>query len=114
MREWVPRILHSPAFRKNGMLVITADESEGVHEDSSACCGEGGGPNARRPGIEGPGGGRIGALVLSRYVAPGTVSRRGYNHYSLLASIEDLFGLPRLGYARTVPRTFGADVFTAR
>jgi len=114
MRAWVPRILRSPAFRQDGMLVITADESEGVHEDSSACCGEGPGPNARRPGIEGPGGGRIGALVLSRYVAPGTVSDRGYNHYSLLASIEDLFGLPRLGYARTVPRIFGADVFTAR
>ena len=113
MRTWVPRILHSPAFRQNGMLVITADESEGVQEDSSACCGEGAGPNAARPGIEGPGGGRIGALVLSRYVAPGTLSDRGYNHYSLLASIEDLFGLPRLGYARTVPRIFGADVFTA-
>ncbi len=114
MREWVPRILHSPAFRKDGILVITADESEGMHEDSRACCGEGGGPNAREPGIEGPGGGRIGALVLSRYVAPGTTSDRGYNHYSLLASIEDLFGLSRLGYARTVPRTFGADVFTGR
>jgi hypothetical protein len=114
MRAWVPRILHSPAFRQDGMLVITADESEGVNQDSSACCGEGPGPNARLPGIEGPGGGRIGALVLSRYVAPGTVSDRGYNHYSLLASIEALFGLPRLGYARTVPRIFGADVFTAR
>jgi hypothetical protein len=111
MRQWVPRILHSPAFRKNGVLVITADESEGVREDSRACCGEGVEPNAGQPGIEGPGGGRIGALVLSRYVAPGTVSDHAYNHYSLLASIEDLFGLPRLGYARTVPRTFGADVF---
>jgi hypothetical protein len=111
MRQWVPRILHSPAFRKNGVLVITADESEGVREDSRACCGEGVEPNAGQPGIEGPGGGRIGALVLSRYVAPGTVSDHAYNHYSLLASIEDLFGLPRLGYARTVPRTFAADVF---
>ncbi len=55
MRTWVPRILHSPAFRHNGLLVITADESEGVVEDSSACCGEGAGPNAPRPGIEGPG-----------------------------------------------------------
>ena len=29
-KTWVPRILRSPAFRPNGMLVITADESEGV------------------------------------------------------------------------------------
>ena len=35
-----------------------------------------------------------------------------YNHYSLLASIEDYFGLQRLGYAATVPSTFGPDVFT--
>jgi len=111
MRTWVHRILRSPAYRHDGMLVITADESDGVDEDSSACCGEGAGPNVRRPGIEGGGGGRIGALVLSPYVAPGTTSTRDYNHYSLLATLEDLFGLPRLGYAQTVPRTFGTDVF---
>ncbi len=113
MSTWVPRILRSPAYRHDGMLVITADESDGVGEDSSACCGEGAGPNAARPGIDGPGGGRIGALVLSRYAVHGTTSTRGYNHYSLLATVEDLFGLPRLGYARTVPRAFGADVFRA-
>jgi hypothetical protein len=42
---------------------------------------------------------------------PGTTSDRAYNHYSLLASIEDILGLDRIGYARTVPRTFGGDVF---
>jgi hypothetical protein len=114
MSTWVPRILRSPAYRHDGMLVITADESDGAGEDSSACCGEGAGPNAAWPGIEGMGGGRVGALVLSRYVVPGTVSTLAYNHYSLLASVEDLFGLPRLGYARTVPRTFGDDVYAAR
>ncbi|HEY2878334.1 alkaline phosphatase family protein [Nocardioides sp.] len=112
-KTWVPRILRSPAFRANGMLVITADESEGAKEDSRACCGEGPGPNAGRPGIEGPGGGRIGALVISPYVAPGTTSDHAYNHYSLLGSIEDLFGLPRLGYARTVSDVFGGDVYNA-
>jgi hypothetical protein len=105
--------LSSPAFRRNGVLVITADESEGATEDSRACCGERPGPNARRPGIEGPGGGRIGALVISRFSTPGTTSSRPYDHYALLATIEDLFGLPRLGYARTVPQAFGDDVFNA-
>jgi hypothetical protein len=110
-KRWVPRILASPAFRRNGVLVITSDESEGVREDSSACCGEGVGPNAGQPGIEGPGGGRIGALVISPFSRPGSTSTRGYNHYSLLGTMEDLFGLPRLGYARSVPDVFGADVF---
>jgi len=33
-------------------------------------------------------------------VKPGSVNVTGqYNHFSLLASIEDLFGVTRLGYA---------------
>jgi hypothetical protein len=30
----------------------------------------------------------------------------------MLASIEDAFGLGRLGYAADVPATFGSDIFT--
>jgi hypothetical protein len=112
LRIWVPQILRSPAFGQDGMLVITADEADGVPQDSSACCGEGAGPNTRRPGLTGPGGGRIGALVLSPYVRSGATSDRPYNHYSLLATVEDLFGLARIGYARTA-RAFGADVIDA-
>jgi hypothetical protein len=112
-KRWVPKILHSPAFRADGLLVITADESEGPKEDSRACCGEGPGPNAGRPGLDGPGGGRIGALVISPFVRPGTSSSTPYNHYSLLGSIEDVFGLTRLGYAATVTSTFGDDVYNA-
>jgi hypothetical protein len=52
--------------------------------------------------------------VLSPYAVRGATSSRGYNPYSLLATIEDLLGLDRIGYARTVPRTFGGDVFAAR
>ncbi len=114
LSEWVPRILASPAFRQDGLLVITFDESDSVDSDSSACCGERPGPNVDRPGINGPGGGRVGALVLSPFIAGGTESNTPYNHYSLLASIEDAFGLPYLGYAATPGLSrFGADVFTA-
>jgi hypothetical protein len=46
------------------------------------------------------GGGQVGLLLLSRYVKPGSVNVTGeYNHFSLLASIENLFGLSHLGYA---------------
>ncbi|NYJ04996.1 alkaline phosphatase family protein [Petropleomorpha daqingensis] len=112
LRLWVPRILASPAFRRDGVLVITFDESDGPESDSAACCGEGPAPNTPLPGITGLGGGRVGALVISPFVRPGTWSTTPYNHYSLLASVEELFGLPKLGYAGTVNR-FGLDVYTA-
>jgi len=96
LRRWVPRILRSPAYRQDGMLVITFDEAE---SDARACCGSPAPPNVARAGITGPGGGRVGALVLSPLITPGSTSRVPYNQYSLLCSIEDVFGLAHLGYA---------------
>ena len=112
MQTWIPKILASPAFKTDGVLVITADEADSPTTDATACCGEGPGPNAALPGITGLGGGRIGALVLSKWTTGGTWSTTPYNHYSLLASIEDIFGLPYLGYARTAGlNRFGLDVY---
>jgi len=114
LRVWVPKILNSPAYQADGMLVITADESDGPQSDATACCGEGPGPNSPLPGITGLGGGRVGALVLSRWTVPNTWSTTPYNHYSLLASIEDVFRLPYLGYARTAGlNRFGLDVYNS-
>ena len=114
MKRWVPRILRSTAYRRDGVLVITADESDGPQSDATACCGEGASANSPMPGIVGPGGGRIGALVLSRYVKPNTWSTTPYNHYSLLGSIEEIFRLRKLGYARTAGLdTFGLDVYNS-
>jgi phosphatidylinositol-3-phosphatase len=113
LETWVPKITNSPAFRHDGLLVITFDEADGPPQgDSSSCCNETPGPNSPLPGINGPGGGRTGAVLLSPFIRPGTVSTTPYNHYSLLASIEDQFGLPRLGEAATTSATFGRDVFT--
>ncbi|MEP6815172.1 MAG: alkaline phosphatase family protein, partial [Marmoricola sp.] len=112
MKVYVPKILASPAFKRDGLLVITADESDSPQQDSRGCCGEGAGPNAARPGINGTGGGRLGALVISPFTSARTSSSTPYNHYSLLASIEDLFGLDHIGYARTSGlNRFGADVY---
>ncbi|MDR6863651.1 alkaline phosphatase family protein [Phycicoccus sp. 3266] len=112
LRQTVPAILGSPAYKQDGVLVITFDESDGPQSDPTACCGEGPGPNAPLPGITGMGGGRVGALVLSPFVKPGSVSSTPYNHYSLLASIEDLFGQPHLGYADQAGlNRFGLDVY---
>jgi len=40
------------------------------------------------------GGGDSGAVLISPYITPGTVSNTYYNHYSLLRSLEDIFQLP--------------------
>jgi len=49
---------------------------------------------------EPPGGGRVGLLLISSFVKPGSVDQTDtFNHFSLLRSIEDLFGLDHLGYA---------------
>jgi hypothetical protein len=110
LRVWVPRILASPAFRQDGLLIITFDEGT----DALACCDEQGLTGGPAPGQFGPGGGRIGAVLLSPFIAPGTMSPTPYNHYSLMRTVEDFFGLPHLGLAGA-PRlqTFGTDVFTA-
>ena len=116
LQRWVPLIERSPAFRADGLLVITFDESDGTGpEGSSACCAEKPLPGAKyQPGFGGPGGGRVGAVVLSPFVKGGTVSAVPYNHYALLRTVEAIFGLPYLGYAADGElRVFGAEVFTA-
>jgi hypothetical protein len=46
-------------------------------------------------------------------VVPGSTSATPYNHYSLLRSLEDIFGATEhLGYAGSAGVTsFGSDVF---
>ena len=115
LRKWVPLITAAPAFKQDGLLIVTFDESEGNGpEGSTACCGEKPLASERRPaGVLGPGGGRIGAVLLSRFIKPGTVSSTPYNHYSLLRTVEDIFALGHLGYAAEADlQGFDRDVFT--
>ena len=139
LKTWVPKILASPAYQSDGLLIITFDESNYTQSISSnpntgqtivditfpggTCCGQLPGPNisAHRPGrlklvntatkvvnivFDGYGGDRIGAVLLSPFVKPGSSSSVAYNHYSLLKSLEDIFGLgAHLGYAADNPRT---------
>jgi len=113
LSTWVPIIMASPAY-KTGVIMITFDEGN----SDNACCGEVEGrsdahPNTGQPGIGGPGGGRVGAVLLSPYITPGTVSTVDYNHYAMLKSIEDIFGLSHLGDAQMPQvQSFGSDVYT--
>jgi hypothetical protein len=111
LQHYVPLILNSPAYKQDGLLIITFDESTTPESDSSSCCGEIGNENARYPGIKGLGGGRIGTIVLSPFIKPNTISYKEYNHYSILKTIEDIFNLPYLGYANLPGvHSYGKDV----
>ncbi len=59
------------------------------------------------------GGGKVGLLLISKYVKPGSLNVIGeYDHFSLLRSVENLFGLKPLGYAAaTGLLTFNSGVF---
>ncbi|HUN78665.1 MAG TPA: alkaline phosphatase family protein [Solirubrobacteraceae bacterium] len=148
LKRVVPEILASPAYRKNGLLIITTDQAPatGEYGDSSSCClqprfpvpailetvGASGatgptgptgaaGPTgatgpagaaaqtqaqtttpAAAPGVTLPpsGGGQVGALLLSPYVKADTSNEEPANDFTLLHTIEEIFGLPHLGYAR--------------
>jgi hypothetical protein len=137
LQSWVPKIMNSPAYRRDGLLIITFDESSFTESvtvgptgqetvditfSGQTCCNQQPGPNLTgvRPGtftllstptlvenivINGFGGDRIGALLLSPFIKPGSTSEIQYNHYSLLRSLEDIFQLrEHLGYAADNPR----------
>ncbi|HET7416669.1 MAG TPA: alkaline phosphatase family protein [Solirubrobacterales bacterium] len=78
--ELMPRIRR--ALGPHGLLVITWDEGR----SKVGCCGL-------------PGGGRIATVLAGPAVQPGRQVEMVADHYSLLAAIEDRFGLPRLRLA---------------
>jgi Phosphoesterase family len=94
LKATLPTILGSKAYKDGGLVVVTFDA--GAPADVEA------------------GGGRVGALLLSPYVTAGGTVEAPYDPYSLLASIEDLFGLDPIGYAaETRLKAFGPKVYGA-
>jgi hypothetical protein len=116
----VPQIIGSRAYHDGGLIVITADEapSSGEYADSSSCCGQPVFPDMTAAGTgraRGHGGGTVGALLLSRYVRGGTTAPQHFNHFSLLRTIEDVFGLAHLGYAALPEeKPLGPGLFLAK
>jgi hypothetical protein len=57
----------------------------------------------------------VGLLLISPFVEAGSSEETGYyNHFTLLRSIEELFGLSPLGYAADLAVTpFDSSVYNA-
>jgi hypothetical protein len=118
LKQVVPEITGSKAYKESGLLVMTVDEapSSGAFADSSSCCGQPLFPNDPVKTVVGAprGGGAVGALLLSPYVKGGTTSQEAYNHFSLLRTIEDFFSLKHLGYAGlSAVKSLEPELFTA-
>jgi hypothetical protein len=118
LKQAVPEIMASKAYKEGGLLVITVDQapSTGEFADSSSCCGQPLFPNDPAKNALGAprGGGAVGALLLSPYVKGAITVQEPYNHFSLLRTIEDLFGLQHLGYAGlSAVKSFEPSMFTA-
>jgi len=124
LQKWIPLIESSKAYQRDGLIVITFDEgglSAGPNPNAPGilvsapgqfCCNEQPGPNLApfpqstniAPGValafQSYGGDRTGAVLLSPFIKPGTVSDTPFNHYSLLKSLENIFDTDGyLGYA---------------
>lgn len=125
LKTIVASIQSSFAYKDGGLIVITSAQApqEGEHADSSACCISPAYPNLPPPEAEalatGPvretgGGGRVGAVLISPFIEAGTTSETYFNHFSLLATIEELFSLEKIGYAAEPAITgFDESIFNA-
>jgi hypothetical protein len=122
LQKWIPLITASTAYQRDGLIVIAFDEGGLTIQPTATglsifapglfCCNEQPGPNlAPFPqstnitstvslAFQSYGGDRTGAVLLSPFLEPGTVSNTPFNHYSLLKSLEDIFDTDAyLGYA---------------
>lgn len=125
LKTVVASIQSSFAYKAGGLIVITSAQApqEGEHADPSACCitptysnlpPEESKEEAAGPVKETGGGGRVGAVLLSPFIEAGTTSETYFNHFSLLATIEELFSLEKIGYAAEPAITgFDESIFNA-
>jgi phosphatidylinositol-3-phosphatase len=88
LATWVPKILASPAYQQDGVLIITFGEAT--------------------PAVNGA---PVGTLLLSKFLTPGSTNAGAFNPYSIFRTVEDLFGLQHLAAAtRTGTTSFASDL----
>ena len=88
LRTWVPKIIASPAYQRDGVLIVTFGEAT--------------------PAVNGA---PVGTLLMSKFLTPGSTNTGAYNPYSVFRTVEDLFGLEHLAAAtRTGTTSFASDL----
>jgi hypothetical protein len=87
LSAWMPKILASPAYKADGLLIVNFASA-----NPPVPAAEGTPAPATDPL-------RVGALLLSPFLTPGSTDAAPYDPYSILRSNEDLFGLDSLGLA---------------
>jgi hypothetical protein len=88
LSAWVPKILASPAYKADGLLIINFASANPPVTDPAAVT-----PAPATDPLH------VGALLLSPFLTSGSTDAAPYNPYSILRSNEDLFGLDPLGLA---------------
>jgi phosphatidylinositol-3-phosphatase len=92
LQTWVPKILGSPAYQRDGVLIVTFGEAT--------------------PGVNGA---PVGTLLISRFLAPGSTDSGSYNPYSIFRTVENLFGLQQLAAAtRAGTTSFASDLLGSK
>ncbi len=80
LSTWVPKILESPAYEQDGLLIVTFGAlSPPAGTEASTL--------------------KTGTLLVSNFLSPGGSDGAAYNPYSLLRSSEEIFGLSLLANA---------------
>ncbi len=106
VKEWVNAIMSSRAWTGNSVIFITWDEDDytgnpanGGWESPAGCCDSPVIPaNASFFPAGGLyGGGQVPMIVIGTHTKRAYVSTTAYNHYSMLKTIEDVWGLPEIG-----------------
>jgi acid phosphatase len=73
LKSFLPRIVESDAYARDGLILITFDEEHGKGDAN-----------------------QVATIAISPSIREGTRSDQSYDHYSLLRTIQDRLGLPCL------------------
>jgi phosphatidylinositol-3-phosphatase len=90
LAKWVPQILASPAYKEDGLLVVTFGATNPTTSSEAASA------PTTAPADDPL---HVGTLLVSRFLSSGSTNVTTYDPYSLLRTTEDLFGLEHLGLA---------------
>jgi hypothetical protein len=85
LAKWVPKILASPAYKADGLLVVTFNAVTAPGAEAAAAAGA----NPLQ----------VGALLVSPFVPRGATDGGAYSPYALFRTSEELFGLQPLAMA---------------